>query len=387
MRRYTVARGTVIASSLAAVSLVLGGCGGDEGALDGGDAAADGVASEGGGDAAGEMAPGPKDPRTCSPLPASGACADKLDSEAALPDLVLGDGWTAAKRLAAPIASAGWEDGALVDTGNVIWFGYSRADGAKAPMLNPLAPMRCMQVGDAFTIWRATPGCDNQWHLEPLDMPVNMPPVESLAPSLTADRKALFFTLGAPTGEHRIALSISTDGKTWGVPVVQSFSAPMDATGCQDDNPSAIPDGTVVVFESNRDDADASSCKGPRRLWRAARGAGGWQPPELVAKAECSFTQGNLSPSAKDLFFTVAPLGPGAGCPLAPTGGIWRVAVNGQPAPMAAAVQVVAATGTGAGIILVGDGSVDASGKRLVFSTYREVGGHADVDLAIAEKP
>lgn len=378
-----------------AAAVAAAGCGGGgeaapDGSNDGGGGrggTADGATGDGGSGA--ETVPGPKDPRSCTPLPASGACPDKLDTDSDLPDVMLGDGWTKARRLAPPVSAVGWEDGAMFDAGSVIWFGYSRADPKKAGALDPAAVTRCMQPGDRFSLWRATPGCDAAWHAEPLPAPLNAPPAESLAPTLTADRKALFLTLGSPDGRHRIALAIATDGVTFGTPAVQSFSAPAGAADCQDDNPSSAGDGTVVVFESNRDDEDATSCKGPRRLWRAARAAGGWQPPELVARAECSFTQGNLSPSGADLYFTVGPLGPGAGCPIAPSGGIWRVPVNGQPAPTGAAVLVAAATRTSpGGVVLVGDGSVDAIGKRLCFTTYREeTDGRAEVDLALAERP
>lgn len=348
---------------------------------------------------AGDGPLGPKDPRACAPDD-GGACPTPtaLDTDDDVVGLSLGDGWTKARRLAQPIRSPGWEADPFPAADGTLWFAYSRADAFAALSATPpsvavdsRAPVRCGEVGDSFAIWLAVPGCDGAWHVRPAPEPINAAPAESAAPALSGDGNFLYFATAGGSGapRRRIVEAVSTDGVTFGTPVVLPFAAPAASADCVDDNPSPVPDGSGLLFESNRDDWAAATCTGPRRLWRATRGGSGWGPqPELFAQPKCAFSRPNIQPNieiaARDLYFTVRTAEPA--CTLASTPGIWKVKLNGQPAPMGAAVRVLW-TEAG-GDLSVEEAAVDITGKRLFFTFGRaDAADHLDLSLGVAEKP
>jgi hypothetical protein len=111
-------------------------------------------------------------------------------------------------------------------------------------------------------------------------------PADDLSPAFAPDGKTVFFTRGNASGS--VIMESTLAGGRWSVPVIAPFSGKWN-----DLEASMAPDGSFLVFASNRPAADGGAALDgnwggksyPARggnLWRVDRTGGGWGEPKRL---------------------------------------------------------------------------------------------------------
>lgn len=201
----------------------------------------------------------------------------------ALQGITFGDGWTDPRELPSPVSTDGWEDSAFISAdGTTLYFAYSRYDAEKLMQGTVVVdgPDRPGQKGPAFDIYEAT-FSGGLWTA--VNSTVNDPNPDLHEAAIGVDRAQGVMAFIRFDGGGDIYLSRKGAGG-WGAP--EKLPAPVN-TSCVEDNPHLSPDGLTVWFDSNRADAQGSSCldekNGMKRtIYRSRFEGGAWSVPAPV---------------------------------------------------------------------------------------------------------
>lgn len=153
--------------------------------------------------------------------------------------------------------------------------------------INPSCKLPVAQPNLSFNLYAASPG-NKTWYLTRL--PINdfgKPYLTS--PSLGGQTMAYISAEKGASYLGNIYFSEYTGRYRWSAP--KAF--PYNSSSCKEDNPHLYADGKIMIFESNRADAAATSCVADhQKLWISALDNGVWSTPVLLTGAP---TKGNQS--------------------------------------------------------------------------------------------
>lgn len=198
----------------------------------------------------------------------------------AIPNLVLSDGWSDARKLPAEINTIGWEDSANVSAdGKTLYFSYTQYDYqalASSGQLLVTGPVRPGQHGPAFDIYEATID-GSAWSVADSSVNSSDPNLSEAASGVDVAQDRMVFVNFSGVGDLYLS---EKSGGVWqpGVALPSNVNS-----ACVEDNPTLSADGKTIWFDSNRETSGCQDGHGVRQIFVTHETSPGvWSDPVNV---------------------------------------------------------------------------------------------------------
>lgn len=194
-------------------------------------------------------------------------------------------------------------------------------------------------------------------------LPINTGEITSLSAPKFSGNTMVFTKYEKASSYANIYLVQRTGDNTYATPT----AFPLNSVNCNDDNPTIHSNATQIVFESNRNDASASSCGANQKLWLTSFSGGSWSSPVPLTGAPANATKSVTQPWLDSSLTTLYWTGTGADCSGGVTTCIMKASGSGTNWSNTAA-QII--TPTPVGLSWAGGGMLGLVGQ------YTEAGGY-----------